>query len=485
MQAEAFGHLSCLYLLRAILASHNLTPQTDTPPIKSYIDNLGLIQRLQFGPEYSIRHTQQASSDLIREIHSVAKSLPYEFERHHVRSHQYDDAHDLNDIPFPSRLNKTCDVAADQAYTCSSCPPETAPPPFPSTKAYIVWDNKILSTNIINQLRHAYMDTHLRKYIMQKANWTDFEFNYVAWDFVHRAMYNASSAERKAYTKLQHRLWATNEVLWKRTQRKHDHRCQRCRSFHEDFEHVYRCTSDDAKTARDSALLTLRTFLNNRKLSAPFIHCFCTGITQWLTLSSPEFPLDANQYNDDIFHQLRIAYATQTDIGWDQLLQGRISKEWFTAHDTYSKQRHLSAPYLSDALGPSLIRAIWQFGLTLWHSRNHYIHGQTTQDTMDLQLRRLDYKLSQAYQRQEDISDPADQRILFSLSLDERLTQSHTAKLNWYLLYESCLHAPTAELHPDAPPTVNPQLHEFFQAYPSYHPTTTDNPRTSLNPTDT
>jgi len=478
LQAEAFGHLSCLYLLRAILASHNIVPETDLPPIKSYIDNLGLIQRLYFGPDYSIKHTQQNCSDLIHEINAVAASLPFVFERCHVRSHQYDKVTNLDDIPFPSRLNKACDVAADQAYTCTACPKSVSPTMFPSTKAYVIWNDDTFSTNVANRLRYANMDTALRDYITKKASWTSTEFDAVAWDFIHQVMYRASSDERKAYTKLQHRLWATNEVLWIRTQRKHDHRCNRCSRYHETFEHVFRCPSDDANTARTSALSTLRIFLQNKRLAAPMISSFCTGIEQWLMSNTHCFSFPPDQYDDEVFQSLRIAFDSQTSLGWDHLLRGRISKAWFHAHDIYCQQRHLSAHYHSDQLGPSLIRALWHFSLWIWNNRNNFIHGTTTQDTLNYQLQRLDKKIQLAYARQDAIEDIDDHTILFSMPLEERLIQTHTAKLKWYLLYESCLHAPSIELQPDDSIPENKPLHEFFRAYPAY----THSSDTNANP---
>ena len=76
--------------------------------------------------------------------------------------------------------------------------------------------------------------------------------------------------------------------------------------------------------------------------------------------------------------------------------------------------------------------------------------------------------------RRSDIEDIEDNNILFNMPLEDRLQQTHTAKLNWYLFYESCLHAPSIELQPHDSIDENKPLHEFFRAYPAYAAFTED-----------
>lgn len=126
LRSEALGYLATLYLLRALTNYYQLHP----PPslqINHYIDNKGVIQRLAHQRVRSLRYHLLPHSDIIREIRSVQRSLPYTFHQHHVKSHQHDD--DSNTpLPISIQVNRDCDTAATKAHTCPICPPSCIPP---------------------------------------------------------------------------------------------------------------------------------------------------------------------------------------------------------------------------------------------------------------------------------------------------------------------------------------------------------------------
>ena len=162
---------------------------------------------------------------------------------------------------------------------------------------------------------------------------------------------------------------------------------------------------------------------------------------------------------------LKRAYDDQTQIGWDHMLRGRLSHTWFCAHDDYCRQRHLPASYLSDIVGPQLIQQLFTVCLQQWYARNDALHGSDPTTTQDKQLDRINAKIRAAYTNMTAFDDD-DRDILFRTPLIDRLSHTHTAKLNWLLLYESCLSATPGISNPpnshnrSAP---NPALHEFFR----------------------
>jgi len=99
LQPQGYGFPATLYLLRAIFRYyHILLPSV--PTIQAHIDNQALINRLSHGPDTAIKYLHLTDSNLIREIHSVLETLPFTIQRLHVKSHQYDQVNDPEDIPI-------------------------------------------------------------------------------------------------------------------------------------------------------------------------------------------------------------------------------------------------------------------------------------------------------------------------------------------------------------------------------------------------
>ena len=115
-QAKGLGYLSCLYLLCAIIHYYCLLPSI-AAAINVYIDNKGLLQRLSYGPAWSIKHTISKNSDLNWEILNVEKSIAFYFNRNHVQSHKFDNEPDYDKILLPNFVNCCCDILADPIYS--------------------------------------------------------------------------------------------------------------------------------------------------------------------------------------------------------------------------------------------------------------------------------------------------------------------------------------------------------------------------------
>ena len=465
--AETYGHLSILLLLCALILCYHIQ-FTNTPSIiNSYIDNLGLIKRLNHGVETSISHTQHPDADLIREIHTVTDSLPFSLQRHHVRSHQYDNTNDLDDIPVPERINKMCNISADLAYNDPSCP--SSPPPLellPQTRAAILWHNKLHTHKIISTFTFAFQDSQLRDYISKKANWNPSTTELISWIHIKTALLRTtSSVQCKAFIKFSHKLLATNEIRNQRN-RSHDHRCTRCHCSHEDWDHIFQCRklNQDFLT---STLSVLRSTLQSLSLSKPMIFLLIHGITSWLKSDPIIFPSSHLEtiHSDPDLQLLLTAFSDQTNIGWDHLLCGRIASSWFSAHSYYHQQRHLRPSCSSKNIGPKLVLSMWHFGLAFWYHRNGSIYGSDDASVNDFQRQQLHDKITSAFDDPDLITNQADYETLFSIDKDNLLIDTKEAQINWILYYESCLEAPPSPTNISEPAEPNQQLHDFFRPF--------------------
>ena len=459
-RVEAYGYLGTLYLLRAA-TTHLLLTYPTLPPhtIQQYMDNQGVLRRLRHTFHTSLKYHLLKHSDVIREIHSVERTLPFHIQRNHVKSHQADDIDDITELPIPLQVNKMCDTAASIAHDCSICTPPKQLPIFPTTNAYIRLSPLHHYTSKIDiHLRHATQDAALLTYIISKENWAPHVSDLVHWHSIEIALTRLSLPQQKNTIKLMFKLWATGRELRKRSVQ-HDHRCQRCSQLNEDWNHIFKCSHSTQRLQQSHIIL--RASFQKFQISPLMTQALFHGINSWI--SSTTTPFSWHAYTADPYlHTLQQAYADQTSIGWDNLLRGRLATKWLTSHDHYVNLRHQSHKYSSTRIAPSLVQALWNFSASLWKQRNEDIYGATLKDVQQKQRQLLLPKIQQAYHTQDRLP-PMDRQMLFSTPLDQQLALPLSTLLQWYTFYQHCLHAP--EVQTDTPPPFPPRLHTFFQQF--------------------
>ena len=175
----------------------------------------------------------------MREMLSVEDSLPISFNQVHVKSHKYDGVPDITKISLPNLINKCCDASVTTAYSNSLNPPLTSPI-LPSTRIYIKIGSLTYIDNVKRKLCFASKNSSLKQYIMKKAKWQAQEFNMIHWDYSQQSFYHCTTRQKKAFMKVTHKKWATNNFKSKMSNR-NDHRCQRCQHLHKNWNHIFQC----------------------------------------------------------------------------------------------------------------------------------------------------------------------------------------------------------------------------------------------------
>ena len=134
----------------------------------------------------------------------------------------------------------------------------------------------------------------------------------------------------------------------------------------------------------------------------------------------------------------KVAYMAATEqqqIGWKNLLQGRLSKKW-----ALTQHYHLKEVYKSKSIPPgtyelwkkSFIPTLIQYGLDLWELRNGVVHGSTPRETAIIRRNRLNKDIIAKYSKGPNSVSPA-QRRLFQKPEVLRLYDSNHSKQNWLI----------------------------------------------------
>ena len=197
------------------------------------------------------------------------------------------------------------------------------------------------------------------------------------------------------------------------------------------------------------------------------IETILLGLHQWFHSTSHQFTLPPSSPTDTILEQVQTAFLSQTAIGWHNFLKGRLSCDWFLAHDTYCSLRQLPTSSQSTTIGPKLINIILTASLNVWKSRNTFFHGATKAENQQIRSASADSDITDHY-RSKDRFTPEDQALLFQAPLSEILQESLHYKSTWLMLASDCLSPPPpAEDSASSTSALHPFFHQFASQYES------------------
>ena len=233
---------------------------------------------------------------------------------------------------------------------------------------------------------------------------------------------------------------------------------------------------------RNDLLTNIDRYMTKTKSGLALTSALKSGIRHWLrrhaihptTPDHQSFPQwMPNPYNTgtatpEVIQLVSKAYRSQTNIGWQHLLQGRLSQDWGRA---YCLLHNTKFPSLrGDTWARKLITTIWRNFLTLWAQRCtsngellqdlHEIDGITQRDHIEEQIR-------DAYRRGRYITHPEDQDYLFCTPVESLLTSNYTALQLWLKTYKSAQtkwqeHLDGRITNPIDRGPVQTTLHAFF-----------------------
>jgi hypothetical protein len=114
-----------------------------------------------------------------------------------------------------------------------------------------------------------------------------------------------------------------------------DKRCFRCSNLKEDFDHVLCCPH--GSLARPLLWDKFIAMLDSLKTALYIKHKLLYGIShQWQHQGQDSaWPSDIPAIDNTIGRAIHLAYFEQEQLGWEQALQGRLSKKWGEAQHSY------------------------------------------------------------------------------------------------------------------------------------------------------
>jgi hypothetical protein len=379
-RCEAYGMLAGLCLLKHIQLYLEIKPHTDRS-LEIFCDNLGLIQRLNHDREYPMVLGAYNAPDIDVELQVLSEigdlsSRGFKVQMEHVKGHQ-DATTPINQLSNEAKLNVRADALATDALKSQVhgiyCE-------LPANPVSLWIDNQPITSKVKTCVRTAHLSKPLQEHLMKKLGVNQQTLDCIWWTVHGKAIKALPSKDRMRIQKFIHKRWATNH----REAKYYNHRqpaCSVCDNQDEDEDHILRCTSDRRNKIRDEMREELHEFLKQPHTPDAIRISLTSGIFAWL--NEREVPPPARNASAELI----TAYKVQGEIGWGQVMRGRIAVHWSKLIEYHIDSMNKSDnPYnkkssvdkmTAERWGTKLVSILYDFVLRLWDQRNIDEHGDT------------------------------------------------------------------------------------------------------------
>jgi hypothetical protein len=147
----------------------------------------------------------------------------------------------------------------------------------------------------------------------------------------------------------------------------------------------------------------------------------------------PASAKDSNWQPLTVGSKLQKGLSAQARIGWFQIANGRMAKEFIQCLPAVGETMNPKAS--AEMHGRKLIRAIWDSFLQLWKQRNEAVHGVNELTKKEAQSLAMAQKVQRCYELRY-VMPINDMLRLFQISEEERLKEDPQKLRAWIKLAE-------------------------------------------------
>jgi hypothetical protein len=385
-RAEGYGLAAALLFLSSMTKHLKIDIQKHS--WKFYIDNKAMIHRMQSyqWKEKITKWNLRPDADITNLADEYLRNFPASLI--HVKSHQ-DEQRDTNDLPFKAQLNVLADAQATLQHDLMEAPlievrglqPGLVIGDIPITRDSQKW---ILQKAGEVPITHHYSNRH---------DWQKDNFEDIDWDTQQKALATYPENDQRRILKFVHGWLPTNKHLF-REGVEASPKCQLCEHLEESNDHLLACSH----TSMENIRMKLSEYL--WKDSANHGNSELNNILE-LAITECPHNKDWHPSLSDVSNDLQDCIWRQNQIGWTQILRGRITKAMISLMDNHYRDLNVDTRrYNGKRWGKLLIQNIWNTVLQLWSQRNEIIHRSVEtrqksriQERLELRVRRCyEYK---------------------------------------------------------------------------------------------
>jgi hypothetical protein len=215
---------------------------------------------------------------------------------------------------------------------------------------------------------------------MKKEQWKTHSFNNIGWKRNETASKIISKARQASTAKMCHNLRFVGALhkLWYGKAKP----CCTC-GQHENWRHVLTCKSLDAELIRSDLWSKLNKQIDKWSLTSDMYISMESGVWHYKMNPLKRYPENMHHEPPSPFgttfyiprNRLKVAFCAQSQIGWDEFLRGRLSRDWIPCMD-YHFQMNGSKLTGQECI-TKLILGLWEHMDRIWTYCNNVYHENT------------------------------------------------------------------------------------------------------------
>jgi hypothetical protein len=280
-----------------------------------------------------------------------------------------------------------------------------------------------ITRDIQQQLWQVASGVPIREYYIKQYQWPAHIFDKIDWKAQQAALMRFSMADQQRIRKFIHKWLPTGKNLH-RQHNSNSPQCPLCSTDLEDNTHMFHCQHPTQTKSQQELLLYIAKQQHSKEMPE------MAQLLEWALINcSQDKHLGIKPEHHPV--ALRQAIKDQNIIGWNQILYGRISKEFGIAQDNHYRWQQLSEiTHNGSRWTRDLIFHIWKTTLALWSNRNKAKHDNDTSSQTNLAHQQLLTRAQHCYE-QMHLLTAVDRNHLFHKTLEERIQDNPKHLVTW------------------------------------------------------
>jgi hypothetical protein len=408
-RAEGYGILSIMRFLNLLTNRYG-----DIGPSQIVCDNEAMVREFNttFDPKKTQpNHTTIAEWDILIEIWMTKEHLSNQnITMNHIKGHS-DNQQSYNRLTLLQQLNVDADKLANEYIQDHPNKDYTKAKILPSSGIQFHLPTGTITNQLKRQMKEARrQETHIQ-YLCKKNGWDKATFDSIAWE-QHRRAINRHTKKRVTMVKYLNGISPVGKVV-SRYDRKYSAKCPSCEESMETQDHVHQCLNPKREQWREQFKEAINQVMEKYDSPAPMRKLWLDGLEK--AISDDDDTLVECESN------LQLIKDTQQQIGWKQLLKGRMSKEWIRyqkeAMGASATKRKNAATWATD-----MVSTIFEQWLKLWRMRNEERHGGDTTERKEAERKQAIRELEQMYEDHGDTQE--EEAWMLQTELNEQRAKS-------------------------------------------------------------
>jgi hypothetical protein len=313
--------------------------------IQIYTDSLSMITKLKAYDEYptaSLATVLHSEWDVLSALQRTLKRFPTYPKINWVKSHQDDMVFDEKAMPLDAYLNSEADELA--TIGLKRLRRKQKVPMDPETMIQFSIQGKTITRDFKKTVRTIIQLPHLQKYYCKRFNWKKHTFDTIDWE-IFRPVYKKQIASKGIQWMHKYciKKLPTGERVHKRDHF-HDQRCASCMMTTEDDNHIFTCSN----RRRHRTKITKQINRMRDNVDEKLCDILQEGIMTYFNGESTREAMIRIKQQEG-YERYDLLIEEQEEIGWDNLLRGKFTKQWKIQQTAYANRRKLQNPRLHAA----------------------------------------------------------------------------------------------------------------------------------------